>query len=892
MRRLSAVVLLAALAACSSDPIPLLPIPDVPAETDSGDVGVDTFDPGVEPDAEPDTVPDAEPDAAPDAEPDTVPDAEPDAERDAEPDAAPDVEPDAVPDVEPDVVPDVEPDAVPDVEPDAELDVIPGGCGDGVVDPGEECDDGNTDNTDTCLNDCTAAECGDGIINRTFGEETFVSPVVIDPDGFEGYVCDTGASCPAGAGAGECDIELEGAAPEHGICQSLGFEYSTYVRWGGGLGEGLSPMLHALNWECFDFFCTLGFFAEYGAHCAEFEMLNEISCAGIVGEACDDGELNADAADACRTDCTLPFCGDGITDSDEECDDANRVTDDGCSNDCLLPQCGDGVINGEEECDDVNDVDTDECRNDCTLPTCGDGVVSEYLSDETLNSPVVTGPTGATGHVCDDGATCFGTMCDVSTNGSATEHGVCEAAGFDQAVWVTWGGGEGESDSEMPHAYNWLCRDFDCGPSTNTYDRDNCSRGEMLNQIRCIGGFTEECDEGDDNADVPGAACRTTCLRPHCGDGVLDVDLGEECDDGNDVADDGCSLICRLPSCGDGVPQGDEECDDGDDVDTNECRTDCTLQICGDGFLADAEDCDDGELNSEDPDASCRTDCTFPRCGDGVTDTGEECDDGNTSDRDDCTTLCLLPACGDGFRQRSIGEECDDGGLEPGDGCDEFCLREEGAGGGHVVFIGHDYFAVNADTNRVVGNAVLQLTAATGGVRVLGYDQYADTSASGEANNTDAGIQSTADLLGVDVTIDRLSDSSLLEATIDDYDVLVIYEQERGSGSMSGVGAEWAEILVDFLDGGGVVVACDFVSNVWQLLNSAGILTISTGGSISTGGAVTVSIPEHIVMEGVRNPYTATNGSGFITLTGEDADVSDVIAVDASSRSVVIVKEW
>ena len=42
-------------------------------------------------------------------------------------------------------------------------------CGDGIVDPGEECDDGNTDNEDDCRNDCTVPVCGDGIVDP--GEE-------------------------------------------------------------------------------------------------------------------------------------------------------------------------------------------------------------------------------------------------------------------------------------------------------------------------------------------------------------------------------------------------------------------------------------------------------------------------------------------------------------------------------------------------------------------------------------------------------------------------------------------------------------------------------------------------------------------------------------------------
>jgi cysteine-rich repeat protein len=39
-------------------------------------------------------------------------------------------------------------------------------CGDGTQDPGEECDDGNTDNTDACTNKCKNATCGDGFVHE------------------------------------------------------------------------------------------------------------------------------------------------------------------------------------------------------------------------------------------------------------------------------------------------------------------------------------------------------------------------------------------------------------------------------------------------------------------------------------------------------------------------------------------------------------------------------------------------------------------------------------------------------------------------------------------------------------------------------------------------------
>jgi cysteine-rich repeat protein len=37
-------------------------------------------------------------------------------------------------------------------------------CGNGFIDLGEDCDDGNTDPTDACTNTCQAAQCGDGIV--------------------------------------------------------------------------------------------------------------------------------------------------------------------------------------------------------------------------------------------------------------------------------------------------------------------------------------------------------------------------------------------------------------------------------------------------------------------------------------------------------------------------------------------------------------------------------------------------------------------------------------------------------------------------------------------------------------------------------------------------------
>lgn len=57
--------------------------------------------------------------------------------------------------------PDTESDSAPDTGSDTG---VPGTCGDGRVDSGEDCDDGNEDDDDACLSTCVAASCGDGFV--------------------------------------------------------------------------------------------------------------------------------------------------------------------------------------------------------------------------------------------------------------------------------------------------------------------------------------------------------------------------------------------------------------------------------------------------------------------------------------------------------------------------------------------------------------------------------------------------------------------------------------------------------------------------------------------------------------------------------------------------------
>jgi len=103
---------------------------------------------------------------------------------------------------------------------------------------------------------------------------------------------------------------------------------------------------------------------------------------------------------------------------------------------------------------------------------------------------------------------------------------------------------------------------------------------------------------------------------------------------------------------------------------------------CGDGKVTAGEQCDCGDSDENKPDecesinedglyGGCTTKCKYgPFCGDGEVQTekggNEQCDKGkeNGADlgRDGCTIGCMSPHfCGDGFIDTNLGEDCDKG---------------------------------------------------------------------------------------------------------------------------------------------------------------------------------------------------------------------------------------
>ncbi|HTV25871.1 MAG TPA: DUF4215 domain-containing protein, partial [Polyangiaceae bacterium] len=101
----------------------------------------------------------------------------------------------------------------------------PASCGDGSTQPNEACDDGNTDNTDTCTNACALPRCGDGFIQ---GAEACDDGNGSDNDACtnacsvarcgDGVVrdgvetCDDGNAVPGDGCSALCRVEVTGVA--------------------------------------------------------------------------------------------------------------------------------------------------------------------------------------------------------------------------------------------------------------------------------------------------------------------------------------------------------------------------------------------------------------------------------------------------------------------------------------------------------------------------------------------------------------------------------------------------------------------------------------------------------------------------------------------------------
>ncbi len=430
----------------------------------------------------------------------------------------------------------------------AERSVCTPDCGDGIVSPGEVCDDGDGNNEDgvsgVCNTTCTVfAYCGDGV--QQTGEacdngtnlDLYLSGVQQDP-------CAPGCVLPPSCGDG-----------------SVQAAYEQCDNGAGNDDQSYGPDS-----------CTTA--CELGGFCGD-DVVNG-------GESCDDGAQNGVTYGpaSCGYDCKQgPYCGDDVRNGPEECDGSAN-----CNANCTLdPYCGDGVTSVGEMCDygQFSSNDYGSCTDACLWgPNCGDGTPNPPYEECDLgsllndNSYDGCSPTCTNGPYCGDGTLQAGAgeACDNGFNDDLYAH-AADSCGPDCTAVPYCGDGlldeayelcdEGADNSDT--AYDGCASDCDWGPY--------CGDGVVDPE--------EDCDQGLDNSAYSnsGQGCGYDCSpAPYCGDGVRNgpeqCDLGEA---NNTGAYGGCNENCSLaPYCGDGEVQNNEgeECDDGP-TGSLDCSVEC-----------------------------------------------------------------------------------------------------------------------------------------------------------------------------------------------------------------------------------------------------------------------------------------------------------------------------
>jgi cysteine-rich repeat protein len=341
-----------------------------------------------------------------------------------------------------------------------------GMCGNAMLEGAEQCDDGNTDQSDDCTNACMLATCGDGY--TWIGHEQ----------------CDDGDSDNMDTCTTECMLAACGDG---------------YVGPGEGCDDGNLIDDDACSNACALPSCGDGI-VQMSEQCDDGNAANTDDCLDTcVVASCGDGyawagmedcdDANPDNTDACLANCTLPSCGDGYVQTGvEECDDGNMIDTDSCVAGCKDAMCGDGfVLAGTEECDDANMVNTDTCLDTCVAATCGDGFVGPGEGCDDGNMVDNDGCTNAcTLPGCGDGIVQMGEECD---DGNMVDTDACltscvDAECGDGQVWMGMEDCD-DGNADDTDACLTSCVDASCGDGKTWAGNEGCDDGNATNSDGC-----------------------------------------------------------------------------------------------------------------------------------------------------------------------------------------------------------------------------------------------------------------------------------------------------------------------------------------------------------------------------------------------------------------------
>jgi cysteine-rich repeat protein len=387
-------------------------------------------------------------------------------------------------------------------------------CGNHIKEAGEQCDDGNTVSGDGCSSTCKL-ECGDGVRNPLLTNLT---------------VTYLGRAC--GKGPKDIYMTLNGVEvaraplPETCDCKpgiaTLSIPSSILAQT--GLGVDARVELHAtgdLAWAVVN--------SNYPGGAWNGVMFD--------ADGGSDGEnQNPDLCSAG----SQPGVGVAWSydkGAGEECDDGNTVDDDACSNTCRInlakcsdlgvcPVCGNGKLEIGEDCDDGNTIPGDGC-NTCKNEFCGDGITQGPIGYITLKYLAES---------CDKGPQdIYFTVNDVEV-GRAPLKETCDCSPGIVTVQVT-----------DPAVVGKIHTGDVLTVILRTLGDVAWATAELHGSGWGEGAVVFDAWEGQDAENENPNLCTAQSVAGPDGVGVAGyMSDGEQCDDGNSIDNDGCTNSCTI----------------------------------------------------------------------------------------------------------------------------------------------------------------------------------------------------------------------------------------------------------------------------------------------------------------------------------------------------------
>jgi cysteine-rich repeat protein len=560
----------------------------------------------------------------------------------------------------------------------------PSVCGNGVVESGEECDDGNDEIGDACIGCVVVPLCGNGVVEPGEG-----------CDALDAAVCDRCmpvAEPECGNGVVESGEECDS---EHESC----VECRLYTALCGDAitnGDDECDDGNDVEDDGCDNLCRV-------RKCGD----------GIVqtGEQCD--PPGATCTNQCQT--ASEMCGDGDKDSGEQCDDGNTATGDGCFN--CMNECGDGVVDpqiGEacepgkakrrcrstvdEQCFVCAGNEPCEARDICSAtcqpnPVCGNGVLEESAGEEcdppgsaTCDTECHVIPAECGNEIveaaehCDppDGVTCS-QSCTHLGCGNGTLEGAeeCEPPGV------------GQCDDSckviapcIPSAASNLLPQSGFDENIEGFiaqdERVTLSHDTTLGDV-ALGALLVTLDNGGEGGPALENRGASLCLpaTPHT---LYTLSGSYRFPEGASV-DSATNASLRLYTSDDCTGNVlDALRGRGPKASVTQAWTRYSVTVNTD--ILEAAGSMSVRLDVWRPstlpkaavywdDVALTTPASGPACGNCEVETGEACDDGSPLAGDGCSVTCQLEECGNGLVD--VGEVCDDGNAAYNDGCDPDC---------------------------------------------------------------------------------------------------------------------------------------------------------------------------------------------------------------------------